>query len=157
MDQKHRCFPSRFVDLRFADWDICGNLWIWDLRIWDLRIWALRIWDLRINHYKFYWLAICGLAHLRNLQICDCGMSPRIFGFAICGLTRKFACPPLVTSYLILTRQCKHGPTQPYVAWTSSQTIHLHYKISPSLATTPKLEIQGSLHPPQLPPPFPLQ
>ncbi len=40
-------------------------------------------------------LRICGLAHLRNLRICDCGMSPKICGFAICGITKKIACSSL--------------------------------------------------------------
>jgi hypothetical protein len=58
----------------------------------------LRICDLRINHYKFCGFAICRLTHLRNLRICDCGMSPRIFevticGVAICGLTKKIGVP----------------------------------------------------------------
>jgi hypothetical protein len=34
--------------------------------------------------------AICGLAHLRSLRICDSSMSPRIC---------RFACPPLVKAY----------------------------------------------------------
>jgi hypothetical protein len=59
-------FPCIFADLLFAGWDTK---------------------DLRIN---------CGLAHLRNLQIFDCGMSPKI-----CDLQtnkKKFACQPLLAS-----------------------------------------------------------
>jgi hypothetical protein len=33
---------------------------------------------------KILAIAICGLAHLRNLRICDSGMSLRNCGFAIC-------------------------------------------------------------------------
>jgi hypothetical protein len=33
---------------------------------------------------------ICGLAYLRNLRICDCGLSPRI-----CGFKKTVAWPPL--------------------------------------------------------------
>jgi hypothetical protein len=54
LDQKHCFFPCKFADLRFADWDIkeiCG-----------FAIWGLVITNL--------WIAICGLAHLRNLRIC---------------------------------------------------------------------------------------
>jgi hypothetical protein len=40
--------------------------------------------------------AICGLANLRNLWICE----SKIFGFAICVLKNKFASPPL------LIREC---------------------------------------------------
>ncbi len=44
-------------------------------------------------------MEICGFGIsgliITNLQICDCVMSPRICGFAICKLTQKFACPPL--------------------------------------------------------------
>ncbi len=39
--------------------------------------------------------AICGLAPLRNLRICESGMSPRIRGITICKLKKKFVCPPL--------------------------------------------------------------
>jgi hypothetical protein len=45
---------------------------------------------------QFCGFAICGLEHqvnlricgliITNLRICDCGMSPRIYGFAICRL-----------------------------------------------------------------------
>jgi hypothetical protein len=42
---------------------------------------------------KFCGFTICELAHL---WICFSGMSPRICGFAIYGLFKKFAClPPL--------------------------------------------------------------
>jgi hypothetical protein len=105
LDQKHSFFPCRsricdlrtgtqrkFADLRFADWhtsDICGFAIVecaqefLNLRLGD--------WDTK----KICGFAICGLAHLRHLQICDCRMCPGIFGFAIYGLTKKFACPPL--------------------------------------------------------------
>jgi hypothetical protein len=32
---------------------------------------------------------ICGLANLRNLRICDCGMNPRICGFAFADLQKN--------------------------------------------------------------------
>jgi hypothetical protein len=35
------------------------------------------------------------MANLRKLRICDSGTSPRICGFAICGLLNKFALPSL--------------------------------------------------------------
>jgi hypothetical protein len=38
----------------------------------------LRIYGYIITNLLF---AICGLAYLRNLRICDCGMSPRVCGF----------------------------------------------------------------------------
>ncbi len=55
------------------------------------------LWD-RVVHYfggicefvinrliiKIYGFAICGLATVRYLRICESGMSPRICGFAIC-------------------------------------------------------------------------
>ncbi len=68
-----KTLPCNFSDLRFADW---------------------------------YTKEICGFCDLRtgtlrNFRICDCGMSPRICGFAICGLTKKFACPPLVFTLTI--------------------------------------------------------
>jgi hypothetical protein len=34
---------------------------------------------------QIFVFAICGLANLRNLLICDCGMIPRMCGFAIFG------------------------------------------------------------------------
>jgi hypothetical protein len=43
---------------------------------------------------KICGFAICGLAHLKNWRICYSGMSPRIFGFAICGPLKKFASTP---------------------------------------------------------------
>jgi hypothetical protein len=45
-------------------------------------------------------LRICGLAHLRILQICDCGISPRMCGFAICGLTKIICVPTFVVQYM---------------------------------------------------------
>jgi hypothetical protein len=79
----------------------------------------LRICDLRMNHYNFEDLLfadgtpqkfadlrfadeslricgceICGLATLRNLRICYCGMRPTICGLAICGITNIIACQP---------------------------------------------------------------
>ncbi len=41
----------------------------------------------------FFVYAICGKAHLTNLRICDCGIGPRICGFAICGLLKKVCLP----------------------------------------------------------------
>ncbi len=69
----------KFAGLRFADWDTkeIGRIAICGLNI------TLQNCDLRINHYGTN-LRICGLAHLRNLRICDCGMRPRI-----CGRTTK--------------------------------------------------------------------
>jgi hypothetical protein len=49
--------------------------------------------DLRINKFKVE-LRFAEWLQLKNLRICDCGMSQRICGFQICGLTKKFACPP---------------------------------------------------------------
>ncbi len=43
-----------------------------------------------LRNIKICGYAICSLAHLRNLRICDGGMNPRIFGFA------RFACLRLV-------------------------------------------------------------
>jgi hypothetical protein len=45
---------------------------------------------------KICGIALCRLAHIRNLRIFNGGMSPKIRGFAICGLQKKFACPPLI-------------------------------------------------------------
>ncbi len=61
LDRKHWFVPCKFADLRFADRDT----------------------------KEIFGFAICGLAHLRNLRICDSGMSPRVCGFAICGLNKK--------------------------------------------------------------------
>ncbi len=54
-----------------------------NLRICNLRI-IIKFADNNKN------LRIC------NMQICDSGMSPRIYGFAICGLLKMFPCPPLL-------------------------------------------------------------
>jgi hypothetical protein len=58
---------------------------------------------------------ICGLAHLRNLRICNSGISPRICGFA-------FACPPLViylysTQYNSGLRLPHHFHADPYASF----------------------------------------
>jgi hypothetical protein len=45
----------------------------------------LQICDLQINH-KYLRICHLRLAYLRNLSMCDSGMSSRICGFAICGL-----------------------------------------------------------------------
>jgi hypothetical protein len=47
--------------------------------------------------------AICGLAHLRNLLICDCGMSPKICGIAILRTNNKI-CGPTFVDYLLIYR-----------------------------------------------------
>jgi hypothetical protein len=53
--------PTKFADLQFLDLQFA-------------------------DQYK----EICGLAYLRNLRICDCGLSPRI-----CGFKKTVAWPPL--------------------------------------------------------------
>ncbi len=53
--------PRKFADLRFAD-----------------------------QSYKFADLRFADWHYLRNLRICDCEMSPRICGFAICGEKKNF-------------------------------------------------------------------
>ncbi len=74
------------------------------MRIWlrntsfflaNLRICNLRTRTPRPCGFAIYRFAICRLAHLINLRICGCGISPRICRFAICGLTKKFASTPL--------------------------------------------------------------
>jgi hypothetical protein len=42
---------------------------------------------------KISWFSFCGLAYLRNLRICNCGMSPRICGFGICGHLKNVCLP----------------------------------------------------------------
>jgi hypothetical protein len=42
---------------------------------------------------KICGFAFGGLAHLRNLLICDSRMSPRMCGFAICELLKKVCLP----------------------------------------------------------------
>ncbi len=42
-------------------------------------------------------LWICDLQNNKNLRICNCGISSRICGSAICGLWKKFACPLLLS------------------------------------------------------------
>jgi hypothetical protein len=63
--------------------------------------------DLRIDHkdfgLKICGFAICGLAHPRNLLICDSGMIPKICGFAICGLLKQLYCPPLHLAIIYLS------------------------------------------------------
>ncbi len=52
----------------------------------------LRIWDLRINHIKicgFLWLADLYKVHIRNLKICNCGVSPRICRLELCRPIKK--------------------------------------------------------------------
>jgi hypothetical protein len=50
-----------------------------NLRICNLRTGSpTRFLDLQ---FADQWKEICGLAYLRNLRICDCGLSPRICGF----------------------------------------------------------------------------
>jgi hypothetical protein len=46
--------------------------------------------------FAICWLgfAICGLK-ITNLRICDCEMNQQFTGFAICGQTKKYECPPL--------------------------------------------------------------
>jgi hypothetical protein len=65
----------------------------------------LRFADLSLQIYGF---AICGRAHLRNLRICDCGMSQRICGFEIYEQTKNcvptFAC----LCFVILTFYFKY-------------------------------------------------
>jgi hypothetical protein len=46
----------------------------------NLRIYNLRIYNLRISSPTKF-AEICELTYLRNLRICDCGLSPRICGF----------------------------------------------------------------------------
>ncbi len=60
-----------------------------------------RYWERAVQYFVeklFFVYAICGKAHLTNLRIYDCGIGPRICGFAICGLWKKFACPPLLSA-----------------------------------------------------------
>jgi hypothetical protein len=63
LDQKHGFFPCKFADFRFSDWD--------SKEIFGLIITGsnLRICDLRTGTPK-------------KLRVCDCGLSPRICGFA---------------------------------------------------------------------------
>jgi hypothetical protein len=51
------------------------------LRLFGCRVvqYFVEIYGFAINN-KICGLARCGLAHLRNLLICNIGMSPRIFG-----------------------------------------------------------------------------
>ncbi len=58
--------PKKFADLRFADQSL-----------------------------QICGFAIQGLAHIRSLRICDCGINPRVFGFAMCRPITKFSCPSL--------------------------------------------------------------
>ncbi len=51
------------------------------------------------NFVEICGFAICGLAHLRKLQICNSGMNPTSWGFAIFTLLKKCACPPLMVTY----------------------------------------------------------
>ncbi len=48
---------------------------------------------------KIFGFRICGLAHLRNLRICNSGMSPRTCWFVFCRPLNKFPCPPLPTTW----------------------------------------------------------
>ncbi len=57
---------------------IVENLWICNLRIVSPTKFA--DWQFADLQFVDQWKEICGLAHLRNLRICDC-VSLRIFGF----------------------------------------------------------------------------
>jgi hypothetical protein len=56
---------------------------------------------------KICWCAICWLTYLRHLQICDCWMSPRIWGFAICGSLFAHLCK-LIYVYQVSLVECPH-------------------------------------------------
>ncbi len=62
---------------------IVENLWICNLRTGSPTKFA----DLQ---FADQWKEICGLAYLRSVRICDCGLSPRI-----CGFKKTVAWPPL--------------------------------------------------------------
>jgi hypothetical protein len=69
---------------------------------------------------KICGLAICGLTYLRNLQISDCVMCTRIYGFVICGLKKNFTCPPLTIR--------KNKPSDALITFIFLRTIEA-YKI----------------------------
>ncbi len=82
-------------------------------------------------------------AHLRNLRICDSGMSPRIFGFAICGQYKNFACPPLVSAVPIPFALGEIG-TIPHTDFNpnTNSSILLQYKQDPSPhQATPNMQV----------------
>jgi hypothetical protein len=54
-----------------------------------------------INHKRFADFAIRWLAHLKNLQICNCGVSPKICGLRFADFEKIFACPALITSITV--------------------------------------------------------
>ncbi len=66
-------------------------------------------WDRVVQNFvEICGLAICGLAHLRDLRICNGGMSPWIFGIAICGLKKKsLHFPP---EFLVASSQSNRRP-----------------------------------------------
>jgi hypothetical protein len=75
-----------------------------NLRIYDMRTGTKKkICGFAIPQYSFLicGFAICGLARLRNLRICDCGMRPRIYGFSFCGLTKN--CVP---TFVLRSNSC---------------------------------------------------
>jgi hypothetical protein len=79
--------------------------------------WGIRDCDLQINHKKCEF-AICGLALQRNLRICDSGMSPRIWGFEICGLKRNICVPTSVKlSCCFIMWMCAHRPVKKWSGW----------------------------------------
>ncbi len=60
---------------------------------WKRRLLGL-FWDKVMQYFvEICIFAICGLAYLRNLRICNCGTSLRMFWFAICGLLKKVCLP----------------------------------------------------------------
>jgi hypothetical protein len=91
---------------------------------------SLRICDFLINHKNLRVFVICGVA--RDLRIYDSGRVPRICGFAICGLLKKFACPPLLFGH---SGQRKYIKDNLY----RLHTAFLHWPLS-SAATK---EVQG--------------
>jgi hypothetical protein len=88
-------FPCKFADLLFAGWDT----------------------------KEICWFAICRLI-IANLRICDSGMSSRICRFAICGLTKKFACIPLPYSFS-LSYLCSVAVTSPVHCYARCARLNL--------------------------------
>ncbi len=61
---------------------------------------------------KICGFAICGLAHQKIVPICDIGMSPRIFGFAICLRTST-----ICILYILYPTSDKKSSTPAQLLW----------------------------------------
>jgi hypothetical protein len=111
-----KCFKKRTFRavLRQGCAVFCGNLRICGL----------------FNH-KICGIAICGLAHLRILRICDRGMGQRI-----CDLLtlKKFACPPLTITYdtLSLVFTAEHFPVTVQYSTYNTCIMYSISTLSPS-------------------------